>query len=126
MNKKQIRKFLGNNGERTAKYVVAHFYAQGKKKRPSLAYKGEKNPQKALKLAMSELEKINPYEHGGQRIDWLIRMMIENAKITRRKVYMVFNGLPLYASADSTVDSVMALQKKLWRERREAYLNSLE
>lgn len=55
MKKNATKKYLGENGEKTAEYIIAHAKLQKSRGRNlSETYKGESNPQKALQQALHE------------------------------------------------------------------------
>ncbi|MCA9364893.1 MAG: hypothetical protein KC736_03310 [Candidatus Moranbacteria bacterium] len=80
--KKQDVEFWRLRGNREREYIVAHGYWQRQRGRnPSLPYKGEKNPKKALKMALKESVCYEALV--GDTLERTVRHMLRVAKLTQ-------------------------------------------
>jgi hypothetical protein len=63
--KKPVRNLsVGNNATEDADFVIAHArWRNSRKRRPSMAYKGELNPRKALELAFEDVDEHSKITH---------------------------------------------------------------
>jgi len=122
MKKSHVISFL-INGQKTAAFIVGH--AKWRKSRglnPSENFAGERNPRKALNIALVEL--ATHVAKCGSSIGSAAEVIVANARLTERKSTTMFNGIEVIATPDSTVDSLVAFYMKETQRRSEEYRQS--
>jgi hypothetical protein len=108
-----------------ALYVVIHaMFQRSRGKNPSEPYKGERNPFKALKLAIVELRTFNP--RCGGHIPTMIVEMVEISKRTKQEVTGKFNGVSVTATPKSSPEALADWWSKEMDRQVEEYCNSDE
>lgn len=108
-----------------ALYVVAHAkFQKSRGRNASEPYNGERNPLKALKLALAELKTFVPM--CGSYISTMIAEMVDVAKFTNQEVNGEFNGVVVTANPKSLPEALAAWWMDEMNRRSEEYHNSDE
>ena len=126
MKKNDIEKWRDWKGRITPEYIVAHakWRKSRGRRRPSLPYGKERNPEEALKVAFCELSFINPSCISS--LEPFVYHITKVAKLTARNVSTHFVDLKFSVTPNSDPSGVYQQLKTEMKIKHNAYLDSPE